>query len=216
VTTRQSLAAVATVLLAGAWASSAHVPTAEAPPHGVDGLHDALPVAATAPTPTDQPRVGGSIGVSHADAVAATTLEPVRDSVPVADQLRRYLWRVIGLSGSQRSLHGHIRRVSVGLHLAAIHTDLSSTEADKAIAARICAVVSRFRHSPEGRHVTALDVDVYGRDGQLLAVHEDLSDRTVASVLSGTPRSTGTVTATPAVDIRPTRTAPPSTYPPDR
>lgn len=208
-TLRRSFATVATVLLAGAWASSAYAPTAEAPVHGMDGPRDAAPVA-----PTGQRGAVGSIGTADAGGRAATTPAPARVAALVADQLRRYLARVFSPSTSQRTLHGHIRQVSVGLHLAAIHTDLSSTERDRAVAEQICAVVSRFRYSPEGRHVTSLDVEVYGPDGQLLAIYEDLPARVIARAISRPPRPPGATTPTPAAGMRPTRSALQGTDPP--
>jgi hypothetical protein len=62
----------------------------------------------------------------------------------------------------------------VGLHVATIHTDLSSDAIDIAAAERICLITSWFRQSPEGRHVTFLEVEVYAENGDLIASHDDL------------------------------------------
>jgi hypothetical protein len=101
-------------------------------------------------------------------------------AVSVADQLRLYLVRVLGGPASRQAWHRHIRRVAVGLNTAAIHTDLSPGEDDRATAEQICLVASWFRQSPEGRHVTSLDVEVYGVQGDLLAAYDDVPDRTAA------------------------------------
>jgi hypothetical protein len=98
---------------------------------------------------------------------------PPRRAVRVADRLQQYLTRVLGEPSTRGSLHRHIREVTVGLHVAAIHTDLSPGELDKVAAERICLVASWFRGSPEGRHVTALDIEVYGQAGDLIAAYDE-------------------------------------------
>lgn len=208
-TPRQSLAALAISLLAGAWASSAHVPTLDVPPHNRTNRPRGVAVTATAATLTGRLGEVGSAGAAASDIVAATTPEPARDAVSVADRLRGYLLRVLGPPGPQNTLYGHILRVSVGLHLASIHTDLSPSERDRVIAEQICAVVSRFRESPEGRHVTALDVDVYGPDDHLLAIYEDLPAQVMARTRSRSARQAGAMTPTPLAETRPTRSVPP-------
>ncbi len=110
---------------------------------------------------------------SSVEPTAVPTLAPPRTTTRVADQLRRYLDRALGEPSQTGGLHRHIRQVSVGLHVASIHTDLSSDELDKTTAEQICLVASWFRTSPEGRHVTALDVEVYGQAGDLIATYVD-------------------------------------------
>jgi hypothetical protein len=122
----------------------------------------------------------------------------------VADQLRQYLIRVLDGPTSRDTWHGHIRRVTVGLHTAAIHTDLSSAEDDRATAEQICLLVSWFRHSPEGRHVTSLDVEVYGDEGHLLAAYDDTRSRSTARISSWRQRRATPVLLPPDFQPRPT------------
>jgi hypothetical protein len=96
-------------------------------------------------------------------------LGPPRVAESVADLLRQYLRSEFGRPESQAPWYDRVRRVTVGLQTAAIHTDLSSDTGDIATAQAVCRAVSTFPNSTEGRHVTALDVDVYGTDGRLLA-----------------------------------------------
>jgi hypothetical protein len=116
----------------------------------------------------------------------------------VADQLQQFLARVLDEPSADDGLYRHVRRVAVGLHVAAIHTDLSSDELDKATAEQIGLVASRFRHSPEGRHVTALDVEVFGEAGDLIAVYDD-----VPALASVPGRSRARPDGLPAVQIVP-------------
>ena len=94
---------------------------------------------------------------------------PARVAESVADLLRQYLLSEFGSPGSQALWYARVQRVAVGLHTAAIHTDLSSDTADIAAAHAVCQAVSSFPKSARGRHVTTLNVDVYGSGGQLLA-----------------------------------------------
>jgi hypothetical protein len=112
-------------------------------------------------------------GAVELNGTPMPTPVPPRRTVRVADRLMQYLTRVLGEPSTPESLHRHIREVSVGLHVAAIHTDLSSGESDKAAAKRICRIASWFRKSPEGRHVTALDIEVYGHGGDLIAAYDE-------------------------------------------
>jgi hypothetical protein len=91
---------------------------------------------------------------------------PPRVAESVADLLRQYLLSEFGRPGSKAPWYDRVRRVAVGLHTAAIHTDLSS---DTVAAQAICRAVSSFPESAQGGHVTRLDVDVYGAGGRLLA-----------------------------------------------
>ena len=119
----------------------------------------------------------------------ASSPGPVQATVSVADQLRLYLSRVLTGPDSKEAWHRHIRRVTVGLHTATIQTDLSSSDDDRVTAEQICLVASWFTESPEGRHVTSLDVEVYGEYGDLLATHEDMPDRTSALARGWTQRT---------------------------
>ena len=94
---------------------------------------------------------------------------PARVAESVADLLRQYLLSEFGSPGSQALWYARVQRVAVGLHTAAIHTDLSSDTADIAAAQAICRAVASFPKSAQGRHLTTLKVDVYGSGGQLLA-----------------------------------------------
>jgi hypothetical protein len=94
---------------------------------------------------------------------------PARVAESVADLLRHYLLREFGSPGSKAPWYDRVRRVAVGLHTATIHTDLSSDAGDTVAAQAICRAVSSFPESAQGRHVTSLDVDVYGSGGRLLA-----------------------------------------------
>ena len=87
----------------------------------------------------------------------------------VADLLRQYLLSEFGSPGSQAPWYPRVRRIAAGLQTAAIHTDLSSDTADMAAAQAICRAVASFPKSAQGRHLTTLNVDVYGSGGQLLA-----------------------------------------------
>jgi hypothetical protein len=80
----------------------------------------------------------------------------------VADLLEQYLTRVLGVPSERGGLYRHIRSVSVGLHVAAVHTDLSSDDVGRQAADQ-----------------TALDVEVYGQAGDLIAVYDDT--RTLAA-----------------------------------
>jgi hypothetical protein len=108
-----------------------------------------------------------------AGATATPVLLPLRTTVRVADRLQQFLARVLEDPSTGDGLYRHVRRVSVGLQVAAIHTDLSSDALDRATAERIGLVASRFKQSPEGRHVTALDIEVYGEAGDLIAAYDD-------------------------------------------
>lgn len=125
--------------------------------------------------------------------VAAASPEPARATVKVADQLRLYLSRVLADPASRKTWHRHIRQVTAGLHTAAIHTDLSSAADDRATAEQICLLASWFRRSPEGRHVTFLDVEVYGAHGDLLAAHDDIPDRSSGRIRAATRRATSSM-----------------------
>jgi hypothetical protein len=121
---------------------------------------------------------GGAVGptstpASTARSSATPVLLPLRTTVRVADRLRQFLARVLDAPSAGGGLYRHVRRVSVGLQVAAIHTDLSSDELDRATAEQIGLVASWFKQSPEGRHVTALDVEVYGEAGDLIAAYDD-------------------------------------------
>jgi hypothetical protein len=94
---------------------------------------------------------------------------PARVAESVADLLRQYLFSEFGSPGSQAPWYARVQRVAVGLHTAAIHTDLSSDTGDIAAAQAVCQAVALFPKSAQGRHVTTLNVDVYGSGGQLLA-----------------------------------------------
>jgi hypothetical protein len=118
--------------------------------------------------------VGPTPTVTSPASPSATPVPlPLWTTVRVADRLQQFLVRVLDEPSAGDSLYRHVRRVSVGLQVAAIHTDLSSDELDKATAEQIGLVASRFKHSPEGRHVTALDVEVYGEAGDLIAAYDD-------------------------------------------
>jgi len=93
---------------------------------------------------------------------------PARVAESVADLLRHYLLSEFGRLGSQAPWYERLRRVSVGLQTAAIHTDLSSDD-DGTAAQAICQAVSSFTSSAQGRQLTSLDVEVYGTGGRLLA-----------------------------------------------
>src|SRR5688500_6862262 len=92
-----------------------------------------------------------------------------RIAVPVAAQLQQYLLGEFGTPGSEAPWYHRIRRVTVGLHTASIHTDLSSDASDRAAGQAICRAVSMFPFSSLGRGVTSLDIAVLGRGGRLLS-----------------------------------------------
>jgi hypothetical protein len=130
--------------------------------------------------------VGPTATVASTAGASATPVPlPLRTTVRVADRLQQFLARVLEDPAAGGGLYRHVRRVSVGLHVAAIHTDLSSDELDRATAEQIGLIASRFKQSPEGRHVTALDIEVYGEAGDLIAVYDDAPALASASRRSG-------------------------------
>ena len=99
----------------------------------------------------------------------------------VAKRIVKYLADNFGVRGYETSWYYNILGVSVRGNTVSVRTNLDSDE-DKA--SKICGSVSGFVFSNENRYLGLTNVQIYGKDGQVLINRRGLGERCAAPAVT--------------------------------
>lgn len=92
----------------------------------------------------------------------------------VAKKIEKYLASNFGIRGYETSWYYNIIGVSVRGNTVSVKTNLAS---DESKASNICGAVSGFVFSNENRYLGLTNVQIYGKDGQVLINRRGLGER---------------------------------------
>ncbi|HEV3469089.1 MAG TPA: hypothetical protein VG148_07190 [Pyrinomonadaceae bacterium] len=119
-----------------------------------------------------------AFGICQRTGQAFTGISQETDNPEVAKRIEKYLASNFGMRGYETSWYYNIIGVSVRGNTVSVKTTLAP---DESKASNICGAVSGFAFSNENRYLGLTNVQVYGKDGQLLINRRGLGERCAAA-----------------------------------
>jgi len=119
-----------------------------------------------------------AFGICERAGQAFIGISQEAENPDLAKRIEKYLANNFGMRGYETSWYYNIIGVSVRGNTVSVKTNLAS---DESKASNICGAVSGFVFSNENRYLGLTNVQIYGKDGQVLINRRGLGERCAAA-----------------------------------